>query len=78
MAAGIFWRTLLEPGSTCATERESPSATHSEPAPNARAAGAPPTSIVVTWRSRSMRETVPSSRLATHTDPPPAVTAPGL
>ena len=78
LAASIRCSTLLEPGSTCATLRPSPSATHSEPAPNARRRGRRRRRSVTIWRSRSMRETVPTSRLATHTDPPPAVTAPGL
>ena len=56
--------TLLEPGSTCARCGSSPSATHSDPPPNATAAGAPPTGIrTASSRVRSIRETVPSSRV---------------
>ena len=61
------------PGRPARPTRPSPSATHSEPPPNASAAGAPPTGIVtISSRSRSMRVTVPSAALAIHTDPPPA------
>ena len=70
--------TLLICGSIWATVRPWPSATHSDPAPNASPVGSPPTSIVTTSRrARLIRDTVPSSRLATHTEPAPAATASG-
>ena len=63
--------TRFEPGSTWATVRASPLATHSAPAPNASAVGSPRTSICVIGCSGSIRDTVPSSALATQTEPPP-------
>ncbi len=56
-----------------------PSATHNEPAPYASPVGSPSTGIGhdLAAVAGTIRETVPSSRLATHTEPAPAAIAPG-